>query len=164
MQVAIPLLHFLPLSLSIMLFIQIFFVFPLNPLLLLPSNLFRNNKPASYEEGGLKYIYEKMGGIWFPLLDGLSVCVHRSVRYWMMRFPDNRVTSSSWAKNGNVCVCVRAQVRGKPLDKNRPAVKFRKSNNKHLFLLLLLGRRIAQPGGDNQRYIIQPLGAASIHH
>ena len=54
MQVAIPLLHFLPLS--IMLFIQIFFVFPLNPLLLLPSNLFRNNKPASYEEGGLKYI------------------------------------------------------------------------------------------------------------
>ena len=52
------------------------------------------------------------GGIWFPLLDGLSVCVHRSVRYWMMRFPDNRVTSSSWAKNGNVCVCVRAQVRG----------------------------------------------------
>ena len=50
-----------------MLFIQIFFVFPLNPLLLLPSNLFRNNKPASYEEGGLKYIYEEGGGHLVPI-------------------------------------------------------------------------------------------------
>ena len=147
-----------------MLFIQIFFVFPLNPLLLLPSNLFRNNKPASYEEGGLKYIWEDGGGASGSHCSMVYLYVYTeacATGWWDSQITELRVAVGLKME---MCVCVRAQVRGKPLDKNRPAVKFRKSNNKHLFLLLLLGRRIAQPGGDNQRYIIQPLGAASIHH